>query len=560
MRCELRQHIAGFCQRTEVRPGDTRQLTATVAPDYATNQTITWTTSNAGIATVSGGLVRGVGIGTATITATSHNGKTATCVVTVTSDSPDITNITSDDSSVTLSWMAASGAIGYDLHIYESATGDDVILSVLNVATGTSVTLSREALNIGVEGGTYYFCIGAQKGGENYTYGKRVKADIAHAKAMLTIQACLDGGEQSSTLYGTVDVYINGELSASSVRSYSGIWPVGTSYEIRPVSTDDGYSYHGALAGSLLGTISLGSNQILLSYNSINEWLYASVLPDGVTSEYFLIEYRMLDERIAVSSPGSDWTQDTSYVGAYVNSGGTYESDFPLATSATRVDVGGYYYHWCGASAGNAANYTATSKYNHYDTCSFDAFDVVQCGADGADSRYTYYYTKWNKTDIWGYCEGGTTCSESHGARTYVWYRRYIYQDKVQQKRYTRVSDWTQAAPADGKYAQVRYKSKFPAIDSYEFTIPASTMRIEREAFLGTGIKSVHVPASCQSIGDMAFSQCAQLQYVYIENASCQIADTAFDLCPNVTIIVPLGSEVAQWALSHDIPIAYQLK
>ncbi len=60
------------------------QLTPTILPKYATDKTITWTSSNTGVATVSdAGLVTGVAEGTATITATTANGKTATCVVTV---------------------------------------------------------------------------------------------------------------------------------------------------------------------------------------------------------------------------------------------------------------------------------------------------------------------------------------------------------------------------------------------------------------------------------------------------------------------------------------------
>lgn len=65
---------------------NTQQLTATVAPSDATNQAVSWTTSNAAIATVSAsGLVTGVAFGTATITATTQDGgKIATSAITVT--------------------------------------------------------------------------------------------------------------------------------------------------------------------------------------------------------------------------------------------------------------------------------------------------------------------------------------------------------------------------------------------------------------------------------------------------------------------------------------------
>lgn len=65
--------------------GSSSTLTATVAPDNATNKAVTWTTDNAEVATVADGVVTAVAEGTATITATTTDGSfTANCTVTVT--------------------------------------------------------------------------------------------------------------------------------------------------------------------------------------------------------------------------------------------------------------------------------------------------------------------------------------------------------------------------------------------------------------------------------------------------------------------------------------------
>lgn len=63
----------------------TMQLTANILPSNATDKTITWKTSNKNVATVtSDGIVTGKKNGTCTITATTSNGMTASCKVTVT--------------------------------------------------------------------------------------------------------------------------------------------------------------------------------------------------------------------------------------------------------------------------------------------------------------------------------------------------------------------------------------------------------------------------------------------------------------------------------------------
>lgn len=58
-------------------------LKATVYPSDATDKSVTWSTSNATVATVSNGRIMTKEEGTATITAKTGNNKTATCVITV---------------------------------------------------------------------------------------------------------------------------------------------------------------------------------------------------------------------------------------------------------------------------------------------------------------------------------------------------------------------------------------------------------------------------------------------------------------------------------------------
>ena len=80
--------------------GSSQTLTATVSPSNATNKTITWSSSNTSVATVSNGVVKAVGFGTATITAKSNNGKTASCKVTVNPIQPTGIKATPENSTL----------------------------------------------------------------------------------------------------------------------------------------------------------------------------------------------------------------------------------------------------------------------------------------------------------------------------------------------------------------------------------------------------------------------------------------------------------------------------
>ena len=85
--------------------GDTVTLTATVTPQNTTNKNVTWKTSNPAVATVTDGFVTIVGVGTASVTATTTDGSnlSATCTVTA---NPILA------ATITLSRESFSGIVG----------------------------------------------------------------------------------------------------------------------------------------------------------------------------------------------------------------------------------------------------------------------------------------------------------------------------------------------------------------------------------------------------------------------------------------------------------------
>ncbi|MDF2803640.1 MAG: Ig domain protein group 2 domain protein [Anaerocolumna sp.] len=131
-----------------VKVGQKVQLTATVSPDNATNKEITWSTSNAAIATVDQtGKVATIKAGTATITVrTTDGGKTATCVVTVTrSNNDDDSSSGSSDGDSTVIPAITPPVVTPSVVPTETTQSNEVVKVSLSLINGTT---SGDGVNI----------------------------------------------------------------------------------------------------------------------------------------------------------------------------------------------------------------------------------------------------------------------------------------------------------------------------------------------------------------------------------------------------------------------------
>ena len=125
--------------------GDIIKLTASISPSNATDQALTWSSNNTGVATVdSGGNVTAITPGQAVITARSANGVSGTSTITVNALRPvtGLVETANTANTVSLRWDALPGVTGYDVFVNGSIR--------LSSTTLTSATISSLTHN------TYY--------------------------------------------------------------------------------------------------------------------------------------------------------------------------------------------------------------------------------------------------------------------------------------------------------------------------------------------------------------------------------------------------------------------
>jgi uncharacterized protein YjdB len=148
--------------------GSLATITPTVLPANATNKNVAWTSDNPSVATVIGGLVRGVGTGTTTITATTENGGlTAQCLVTV-------MNVNAD---ATLSDLSANGATvsGFNSNTFtynmDNVGNTPPTVTATRNNTGATVTITQAEDTNGNEASrTATVVVTAQDGTTKLTY------------------------------------------------------------------------------------------------------------------------------------------------------------------------------------------------------------------------------------------------------------------------------------------------------------------------------------------------------------------------------------------------------
>lgn len=142
--------------------GGTTPLLANVLPANATNKTVTWTSSNTAVATVSAsGVVTGVAAGTAMVTATTQSGSfTASATITVTASNIPATGVTVSPATASVA-VAATTALSATV-APANATNKAVTWTSSSPAVAT---VNASGLVTGVSAGTATITATTQSGG-----------------------------------------------------------------------------------------------------------------------------------------------------------------------------------------------------------------------------------------------------------------------------------------------------------------------------------------------------------------------------------------------------------
>ncbi|MBQ4083203.1 MAG: Ig domain-containing protein, partial [Bacteroidaceae bacterium] len=130
--------------------GETLTLTVATAPSYATDHSVTWSSSDEAVATVdTNGKVEAIAAGTATITATANDGSglTATCKVTVQKKMADRISNTADTVFRVQNQKGSISILGLAKGTVVSVY--DIAGQMIATATATGPTVTFDTKRIG---------------------------------------------------------------------------------------------------------------------------------------------------------------------------------------------------------------------------------------------------------------------------------------------------------------------------------------------------------------------------------------------------------------------------
>jgi uncharacterized protein YjdB len=369
--------------------GLTQQLTPAIAPSNASNQNVTWASSNTAVATVSAtGLVTAVAAGTATITVKTQDGsKTATCALTVTAGT-----------SFTVYFSPPSGW-GTGIKIYWWSA---MPAGVLADGTWPGVTMTNA-------GGGWY----------SYTFNNVTSTNLIFN----------DGSNQTANLSRTkTGWYLNGtwyDSNPGTTVSVTGVSVSPTSFTVAVNGTQ-------LVTSTLTPSNATNKNVTWTSSNTAIATVSSTGVVTGVASGTATITATTQDGGKTATATATVSGQTQTYyqiinrwqANTYLYDSGNGNVSYGTNPSGpayqwVKVDAGSGYFYLKNRATGNlmnVENQTGTVQSNAANTSWYSAMWQTSATGDG----WNYIQNRWQTTD-WIHIQDLNGSAEYGGAQT-GWY------------------------------------------------------------------------------------------------------------------------------------------
>ena len=293
--------------------GSTGTLTATVAPENATNKRINWGSSDSKVAIVENGVVTPVAAGTATITVTTEDGsKTRTCTVTVKAATISVSGVSLNKDTLSLTAGGTTGILA------ASVTPSDASNQAVNWGSSDSkVATVENGVVTPVAAGTATITVTTEDGSKTRTCIVTVKAatisvgEVSLNESTLSLTAGGTTGilTASVTPENATNKRINWGSSDSKVATVENgvVTPVAAGTATITVTTEDGSKIRTCTvtvkaATISVGEVSLNESTLSLTAGGTTGTLTASVVPDNASNKK--VSWSSSDESVATVANG----------------------------------------------------------------------------------------------------------------------------------------------------------------------------------------------------------------------------------------------------------------